>query len=156
MSNIQISMQAIDNEFSGAGSRGWLYVAQELHKRGIISWQHSVDIAVYWGFGRLINNADMHLGNISFSIDDAGLGLAPIYDMCSMGFSPRSTGEIPPFSFFPPDIDSRLALFQDTIPLVKKMARAFWSTLGENTFISEDLKNFLRQGNPMDKRQRGE
>lgn len=136
-----ISMQAIDNEFSGVGS-GWLNVAKELNKRGLISWQHLFDIAVYWGFGRLIYNTDMHLGNVSFLIDDSGFSLAPIYDMCSMGFSPKSTGEIPPHSFSLPDIEGSLSFIQDTIPLIKVMAREFWSKLAESELISDDLKLF--------------
>ncbi|MCI5211180.1 MAG: hypothetical protein D3910_20890 [Candidatus Electrothrix sp. ATG2] len=144
-------MQAIDNEFSGAGSSGWITVAQVLYKRKMISWQHFFDIAVYWGFGRLINNTDMHLGNISFSIDGGGFGLAPMYDMCSMGFSPRSSEENPPFSFSPPDIDNHLVLIKEAVPTIKVLARVFWDTLGENELISDDLKKFLKQGNPIDK-----
>ena len=143
-----ISMQAIDNEFSGVGS-GWLNVAKELHNRGLITWQHLYDIAVYWGFGRLINNTDMHLGNISFSIDGSGFSLAPIYDMCSMGFSPKSTGEIPPFAFSPPDIDGQLNSIDidKTSAMIKEMARAFWRKLGESELISEEFKLLIEQGN---------
>ena len=150
-----ISMQAIDNEFSGAGSSGWVTVAQVLYKRKMISRRHFFDIAAYWGFGRLINNTDMHLGNISFSIDGGGLSLAPMYDMCSMGFSPRSTGEIPPFSFSPPGIDNRLVVIKEAVPMIKEMARVFWDTLGENELISDDFKKFLKQGNPIDNLESG-
>ena len=141
-----LSMQAIDNEFSGVGS-GWLRVAKKLHDRGLITWQHLDDIAVYWGFGRLINNTDMHLGNISFSIDGPGFSLAPIYDMCSMGFSPRSTGEIPPLSFSPPDIEGRLSCIDKTPAMIKEMARSFWKMLGVSELISEEFKSFIEHGN---------
>lgn len=144
-----ISMHAIDSEFSGAGS-GWLNVAVKLNKRGLISWQHLYDIAVYWGFGRLINNTDMHLGNISFSIDGSGFSLAPIYDMCSMGFSPKSTGEIPLPAFSMPDIDGPLGAIKGSIPIpmIKEMAKAFWIKLEKSEGISDDLKFFLKQDNP--------
>jgi len=141
-----ISMHAIDNEFSGVGS-GWLSVAKELQKRGLISWQHLFDIAVYWGFGRLINNTDMHLGNISFSIDGSGFSLAPIYDMCSMGFSPKSTGEIPPLAFSPPDIDGPLSFIEETIAIIEDMSRMFWGKLGESELLSNEFNLFLEQGN---------
>ena len=144
-----ISMHAIDNEFSGVGS-GWLSVAKELQKRELISWQHLFDIAVYWGFGRLINNTDMHLGNISFSIDGSGFSLAPIYDMCSMGFSPKSTGEIPPLAFSPPDIDGPLSFIEETIDTIEEMSRMFWGKLGEGELLSNEFKFFLEQGNPQD------
>ncbi len=144
-----ISMHAIDNEFSGIGN-GWLNVAKELHQRELISWQYLVDIAVYWGFGRLINNTDMHLGNISFLIDGSGFSLAPIYDMCSMGFSPKSTAEIPPITFSPPDIDESLSFVNEAIAMIKEMALLFWRRLGESGHISEEFKHFLEQGNPLD------
>ncbi len=141
-----ISMQAIDNEFSGVGS-GWLSVAKELHKRDLITWQHLCDIAVYWGFGKLINNTDMHLGNISFSIDGAGFSLAPIYDMCSMGFSPLTTGEIPTFIFSPPDIEGSLSFVDKAFPMIKDMAGIFWKKLGESKLISEEFQFFIENEN---------
>ena len=140
-----MSMQAIDNEFSGVGS-GWLSVAKKLHDQNLITWQHLYDIAVYWGFGKLINNTDMHLGNISFSIDGACFILAPIYDMCSMGFSPKNTGEITPFSFSIPDIDSHLAFIgKEAGSMVKGMAREFWKRLSESELISHEFRDFLCQ-----------
>ena len=151
-----LSMQAVDNEFSGVG-RGWLDVAQTLHKQGLISQQDLVDLAGSWGFGRLIHNTDMHLGNISLFIKGAGFSLAPVYDMCSMGFAPRSTGEISPFAFSPPDIDGQLdgrfGFLPDTASLIKgirAMARKFWNRLGKSELISDELKSFLEQGNPLD------
>lgn len=143
-----ISMQAIDSEFSGVGS-GWLNVAKALFDLKLISWQHVYDIAVYWGFGKLINNTDMHLGNIGFSIDGSGFSLAPIYDMCSMGFSPKSTGEIPPLAFPPPDIDGPLGFLKETCPLIKDMARSFWRKLGKSELVSDEFKQFLEQSNPL-------
>ncbi len=139
-----ISMQAVDNEFSGVGS-GWLHVAKELHKLGLISWQHLFDIAVYWGFGRLIYNTDMHLGNVSFFIDGSGFSLAPIYDMCSMGFAPKSTGEIPPYAFTLPDINESLAFIDKTIPTTKQMAREFWRKVAGSELVSAELRQFVDQ-----------
>ena len=149
-----ISMQAIDNEFSGVGS-GWLNVAKVLESRGLISWQHLFDIAVYWGFGRLIYNTDMHLGNISFLIDGPGFSLAPIYDMCSMGFAPKSTGEIPPYTFSPPDIDGPLNFLKDTVHMIKEMAEKFWSKLIKSDFISNDLKRCLEKSPILDELKKG-
>lgn len=141
-----ISMQAVDNEFSGVGS-GWVRVAQKLNELKLITWQHLYDIAVYWGFGKLINNTDMHLGNIGFSIDGSGFGLAPVYDMCSMGFAPKSTGEIPAFSFAPPNIDAPLSFLTDARPMIKEMAHKFWEKLEGNEIVSDEFKHFLRHGN---------
>ena len=89
----------------------------------------------------------MHLGNISFSIDGSGFSLAPIYDMCAMGFAPKSTGEVPPFSFDMPNIDDPLRLIKTTVPMIKDMAQTFWGKLKENSFVSDDLNCFLKQNN---------
>lgn len=51
-------------------------------------------------FGKLINNTDMHSGNLSLSIKGNKFQLLPAYDMCSMGFAPKS-GEALPFEFTP-------------------------------------------------------
>ncbi len=85
---------------------------------------------------------EMHIVNISFLIDDSGFSLAPIYDMCAIGFLFKSTGEIPPLGFSLPDIGAPLSFMTDTIPMIKEMARIFWSKLGESELISEELKIF--------------
>jgi len=144
-----ISMQAIDNEFSGIGS-GWLNIAKELHKLRLINWQHLYDIAVYWGFGKLIYNTDMHLGNVSFLIDGSGFSLAPIYDMCSMGFAPKSTGEIPPHAFTLPDINGPLCFIEKALPMIRQMAREFWRKVAENELVSAELRNFVNQSTIID------
>ena len=136
-----LSMQSIDNEFSGVGS-GWLNTAKELEKMHLISSQDLHTIAVYWGFGRLINNTDMHLGNISFSINNSSFSLAPLYDMCSMGFAPNSTGEIPPFSFSAPDINDPLNFLDVPPVIIYEMAQLFWDRVGKNPMISDEFKHF--------------
>jgi hypothetical protein len=87
----------------------------------------------------------MHLANVSFHLAGTGFSLAPIFDMCSMGFSPRSTGEIPPYTFSPAGIDGSLGFVNDTIPMVKAMAREFWFRLAKNELISENLRYFLEK-----------
>ena len=41
----------------------------------------------------------MHLGNLSLAMDGHVFRLLPVYDMCSMGFAPRSGGEVRPYAF---------------------------------------------------------
>lgn len=54
----------------------------------------------YRNLPNLINNTDTHLDNISFKTHNDGFSLLPIYDMCSMGFAPKSNGEVTPFAFY--------------------------------------------------------
>jgi hypothetical protein len=69
-----------------------------LHKRNLVSRQHVDDVEILWLFGCFINNTDMHLGNLSYSIDRNVFRLLPVYDLCSMGFAPKSGGEVLPYT----------------------------------------------------------
>lgn len=95
-----ISLASIDAEFVGQGS-SWPLVLDKLMDIGLVSRENVFDAEFMWCFGRLINNTDMHLGNLSFSIDGDAFKLLPAYDMCSMGFAPKSGGELRPYSFVP-------------------------------------------------------
>jgi len=88
----------------------------------------------------------MHLGNVSFLIDGSGFSLAPIYDMCSMGFAPKSTGEIPPYAFVLPNINGPLAFIDKTIPMIKQMAREFWRKVAGSELVSAELRQCVDQG----------
>ncbi len=83
-----ISMEALDAEFVGHGGT-WADSAAALNDQGRID---SADLAeVQWRgcFGRLIANADMHGGNLSFFTRGARiLGVAPAYDMAPALYAP--------------------------------------------------------------------
>lgn len=71
-----ISLASIDAEFVGLGS-GWPHVVKSLAERGLVAAEHALDVELLWCFGRLINNTDMHLGNLSFAIDADVFRLLP-------------------------------------------------------------------------------
>jgi len=146
-----ISLQYIDAEFTGEG-HGWHRAMHKLRKLDLVSWQHCFDTMVLWAFGLLINNADMHLGNLSMSIDGGVFRILPVYDMCSMGFAPKA-GEVRPYSFVPPDIDALVGtdVIKKPLPaVVKTMARDFWDRVASDDRISSEFRHFLEQGNPID------
>jgi len=93
-------------------------------------------------FGKLINNTDMHLGNMSLSIQGDVFKLLPIYDMCSMGFAPRKNGEVMPFSFAKPDLADE-SLPNDLFKKVKKLADKYWCNLSNDPRTSDDFRGFL-------------
>ena len=140
-----LSLQSIDAEFTGIGS-DWPRVLDALHKKKLVSWQHVYDAEGLWWFGRLINNSDMHLGNLSFSIDGDVFRLLPVYDMCSMGFAPKSGGEVLPYSFVPPEYKG-INLGEDSIRLIQGMARNFWERVASDARISDEFKEFIERGN---------
>lgn len=102
-------------------------------------------------FGSLINNTDMHLGNLSFGIEGDVFRLLPVYDMCSMGFAPKSGAEVLPYNFVP-KVPGRINLSDDkAISVAVDMARIFWDKVSSDNRISPEFRNFLNMGNPIDK-----
>jgi len=142
-----ISLQSIDAEFTGLGT-GWPQVMNALCKKNLVSEQHLYDAEFLWHFGRLINNTDMHLGNISLAIEGNVFRLLPVYDMCSMGFAPRSGGEVPSYNFTPPEIKT-IYISEGSIPFIKNMAHDFWERVSKDDRISLELKSFFERGNPI-------
>jgi hypothetical protein len=54
-----------------------------------------------------------------------------------------------PYSFTPPNLKAT-SQGQDTHNEIKNMANHFWEKMALDTKISNDLKAFLDQGNPVD------
>lgn len=144
-----LSLQSIDNEFIGLGS-SWPQVLNALFKKELVSWQHVYDAEFLWGFGRLINNTDMHLGNLSLAIEGNVFRLLPLYDMCSMGFAPKSGGEVPPYNFVTQKPKMVNLSGENDLEPIKVMARNFWERVTNDERISDAFKEFLAQGNPID------
>jgi hypothetical protein len=141
-----ISLQAVDAEFTGLGSN-WPNVMMALSNLGLVTAQHAGEACFLWRFGQLINNTDMHLGNLSLSIEGEGFRILPAYDMCSMGFAPRG-GELPTFDFSPP-LNSEYR-GSPSIHETNAIARAFWDAVAADSRISPEFRGFLVRGNPID------
>ncbi|NQT93464.1 MAG: type II toxin-antitoxin system HipA family toxin YjjJ [Lentisphaerae bacterium] len=144
-----ISLRYVDAEFTGVG-QGWHRAMDRLAEEGLVSGQHCLDAMILWAFGLLINNTDMHLGNLSLSIDGGGFRILPVYDMCSMGFAPKA-GDVLPYSFVTPDLDAQSGLdaINKSLPFVRSMAHDFWARVAGDDRISSDFRRFLAQGNPI-------
>lgn len=142
----KVSLQAVDAEFTGLGS-DWVRVMLALHVKGLVSEQHLIQTWALWMFGRLINNTDMHLGNLSLAIEGGVFRLLPVYDMCSMGFAPRS-GEVRPYEFSVPDLGV-IDLDNGARGDILDMAVDFWDRVAADERISPEFRSFLAQGNPV-------
>lgn len=147
------SLESIDAEFIGLGSN-WVPVMKRLHQKKLVSQQHYYDAVFLHGFGRLINNTDMHLGNLSFGIDGDVFRILPVYDMCSMGFAPKG-GEVYPYDFIPRKMEQRNLNVSD-IGALMEMAHDFWGRVRKDGRISDQLSDFLAKGNPIDRMMLGE
>jgi len=143
-----VSLQSIDAEFVGLGSN-WPQVLNVLYQKKMLSRQHVFDAEVLWCFGNLINNTDMHLGNLSLAIEGDVFRLLPLYDVCSMGFAPKSGGEVPLYNFVPME-PKRISLNEDSYAGAKTMAYDFWERVAGDTRISDEFREFLDKGNPID------
>jgi len=143
-----VSLQAIDAEYVGLGTN-WPQVMGELFNKKMVGEQDFLSSKVLWYFGRLINNTDMHLGNLSLSMEDDFFKLLPVYDMCSMGFAPKSGGEVQPFAFKAPEIQEA-DINKEQLGAVKKIAHSFWEKVSNDDRISRQFRDYLQLGNPVD------
>lgn len=119
---------------------------EALARAGLVRAQDVYTSRLLWGFGRLINNTDMHLGNLSLSVDATGFRLLPVYDMCSMGFAPRS-GEVLPYAFSVPDLGDKGGLSPQMVATVTRMVEGYWRSLIGDARLSSEFREFLRRGN---------
>ena len=144
-----ISLAAIDAEFVGAGSN-WPLVLQRLCDQGWIAREHVAAAQRLWCFGKLINNTDMHLGNMSFAMNGASFEPLPAYDMCSMGFAPKTGGELAPYAFTP-KLPERSNLTAEECEAVRRSAIEFWDRVAQDRRISVEFREFLALGNPVNR-----
>jgi biotin operon repressor len=141
-----ISLAAIDAEFVGVDSN-WPLVLQRLCDQRRIDREHVAAAERLWCFGKLINNTDMHLGNMSFAMHGARFEPLPAYDMCSMGFAPKSGGELAPYAFVP-RLPEHSSLTEEGYEAVRAAAECFWDSVAQDTRISREFREFLTVGNP--------
>lgn len=143
-------MQAIDSEYVGDGA-DWPVVLRKLNQQQLIPDDHLFDALVLWEFGYLINNTDMHLGNLSLGMEGDIFRLLPVYDMCSMGFRPTAH-EVRPYEFTLKNLHSRLNTLEQNPAVMKavvEMAKDFWQRVASDSRISDEFREFLAPGNPV-------
>jgi hypothetical protein len=88
-------------------------------------------------FGECIGNSDMHLGNLSFFLEDTlPLRLTPAYDMLPMQWSPGNQGELIDrcFSPAPP-----LPAMEEPWREAAAWAEDFWGRVAGDSGISEEF-----------------
>ena len=88
-------LRALDAEFVGNARASWPVLVNRLVAQGHVHTEAVATTALFWAFGTLIGNTDMHHGNLSF-ISSCGRPyyLAPAYDILPMGFAPKAGGAI--------------------------------------------------------------
>lgn len=136
-----LSLEMMDAEFVGSGAN-WVDSCFQLRQQGLLSEQDYINVEFLSVFAQFIHNTDTHLGNISFTTHRDMFSLLPIYDMCSMGFAPKSNGEVAPLQFSWPE---RVKAINVAVNAVKHCAETFWENLVKEAKISDEFRQFIAQ-----------
>ena len=143
-----LSLSCVKREFVPRASN-WVEVVTGLVNQNLINPQSLLEVEMLSYFGRLINNNDMHLGNLSVGYEGSTFTLMPVYDMGSMGFRPHQSGMVEPYSYkFKTPEQEFFVLKIKEIDLVKKVANSFWTHVNKHPLISDQLKRFTDTYNP--------
>ena len=98
-----LGLGVIDDEYFGQRD-DWCAAAGRLQAAGMLSADDAHRLRLLDAFGACIGNGDRHFGNVTFYCDElqpqAGLALAPVYDMLPMDAAP-SAGTLPPLPPMP-------------------------------------------------------
>jgi HipA-like C-terminal domain len=132
----QCGLDALSPAFLGSTRTQWPELVGELHRMGLVAATDMAAVEYLWWFGRLIANADMHLGNLSFHVQET-LRLTPAYDMLPMAYAPLPGGELPVREFAPA---LPLPREQPAWLAAAREAVAFWSAAASDLRISEAFR----------------
>jgi hypothetical protein len=114
-------------------STDWGDAGDKMQAQGWVGSDVAAQLRTIWAFGKLVANADMHKGNVSFVPEASRLLVAPVYDMLPMAYAPLAGGEIPKTAYAPGlpaprDRDAWLA--------ASRAAQAFWEAAALDPRIS--------------------
>ena len=133
------SLMTIASEFVGY-CETWVDAAEQLHDEQLIA-QNDVD-SLRWlsGFGTLIGNTDMHLGNISFIPGKTGFNLAPVYDMTPMYYRPKAGGVLPQEA-----LQAGPLAIKANNGSIAPVATRFWEAAQDDTRITNRFRSICQQ-----------
>lgn len=132
-----VSLLAMESDLIGQMDT-WSQTADRLLRGAHISEEDATTMKLAEAFGRLINNTDMHYGNLSFLRQDGHWRLAPIYDMLPMGFMPVQ-GEIRPSTFDPSSLKPSAATL-GVWPEAQTLATEFWARVADDDRITTPFR----------------
>ncbi len=127
------SLDAIEAAILPTSSTDWGDAGDKMQVQGWLGNDAAAQLRTIWAFGKLIANADMHKGNVSFVPEASSLGVAPVYDMLPMAYAPLAGGEVPKTVYAPGlpaprDRDAWLA--------ASGAAQVFWASAAADSRIS--------------------
>ena len=135
------SLDTIEAAILSKTSNDWGHAGELVLAQGWVDPHVPALLRSIWAFGKLIGNADMHKGNLSF-VPGATLQVAPVYDMLPMMYAPLAGGELPNSAFSPslPTPKDR-----DAWLLAYPAARSFWHRAALDQRISKAFRDVCVQ-----------
>jgi hypothetical protein len=126
------SLDTLESAILPGSSTDWGDAGDRLLAQGWMSAAAAEQLRTIWAFGKLIGNADMHKGNVSF-VPAPQMHVAPVYDMLPMAYAPLAGGEIPRTLYAPglPTPRDRAAWLA-----ASQAALAFWELAAKEERIS--------------------
>lgn len=132
------SLRSLAERFSYRGAQhAWVGAVDHLQKKRVI------DMDQYWAakrladVGHLIQNRDMHMGNLSFLLPSKHEGplltLAPAYDMSPMRWAPSPRGVVP-------TIDENEGIVRVDDREAVAIAEEIWATTALHPLISNQWR----------------
>lgn len=133
-----VSLEALDAAYTGVNDLAWNRASRILLEAGWVGAKDAERLALFWWFGVLIGNSDMHYGNLSFFLEPAPpLRLAPLYDMVPMKYRPGVEGSLPGgrLNFVPPPPEE-----QKIWSAAADLALRFWGLLAADKGVSAGFR----------------
>ncbi len=130
------SLDTLEASILPTTSTDWGDAGDKLHAQGWLSAADAVQLRTIWAFGKLIANADMHKGNVSF-VPSTPMQVAPVYDMLPMAYAPLAGGELPKADYAPglPAPKDRAAWLA-----ASQAAQVFWNSAVQDARISSGFR----------------
>ena len=127
------SLDALEAAILPTTSTDWGDAGDKMQAQGWVDGGVAAQLRTIWAFGKLIANADMHKGNVSFVPEASSLRVAPVYDMLPMAYAPLAGGEIPKTVYAPglPAPKDREAWLA-----ASRAAQMFWESAAADVRIS--------------------
>lgn len=131
------SLDTLETAILAKKSTDWGHAGELLLAQGWVDSQAPARLRLIWAFGKLIGNADMHKGNLSF-VPGPTFQIAPVYDMLPMMYAPLAGGELPTSAFGPslPTPKGR-----DAWLLAYPAALSFWHNAAVDQRISRTFRD---------------
>ncbi len=134
-----ISLEALDAAYLGINGLPWNRAAGKLRSAGWLRDEEAKRLSLYWWFGSVIGNSDMHYGNISLFLNpEPPLTLSPLYDMLPMSYRPGVDGTLPfhriKLIASPPE---EREIWSQALAL----AKIFWAQVADDDTISMDFRD---------------